>query len=359
METRHRLNDDGFLLSRLPIPARSDDRPQMRLLPFGTDNVMMIRSAFTCFLLAFAVAPSNGQIAFGGTPIGFDDRTSYPEAAVVEFPAVDAVRLLAEDDATTSSGMKGPLRFGVNHGTDLNGTNSGIGIAYPDGSTAWRVVLHCPGAKSINLVFGEFIIPAGTRVFVWNEAGAVLGAFTQASSGGQHSLGVAPLSGERITVQFEHPVGTVGTGSLRITQVTHGYRDPGPDRDLGASGACNNNVICPEGDPWREQIASVAMIVVNGNGYCTGQLINNCANDGTPYFLTANHCLQGGAPANWVFRFNWASPTCEPTASGPTDNTVSGATPHLRRAMMSGTPVGTPRGKPPPRRRRSIILQET
>ena len=53
------------------------------------------------------------------------------------------------------------------------------------------------------------------------------------------------------------------------------------------SGSCNNNVICPEGDPWRDQIRSVAMITVGGSGFCTGQLINNCANDGTPYFLTA------------------------------------------------------------------------
>ena len=27
------------------------------------------------------------------------------------------------------------------------------------------------------------------------------------------------------------------------------------------------------------------MIVVNGNGICTGALINNTENDGTPYFL--------------------------------------------------------------------------
>ena len=41
---------------------------------------------------------------------------------------------------------------------------------------------------------------------------------------------------------------------------------------------------------WEDPIRSVAIITVQGNGICTGQPINNCSNDGTPYFLTANHC---------------------------------------------------------------------
>src|SRR5690606_10985800 len=82
---------------------------------------------------------------------------------------------------------------------------------------------------------------------------------------------------------------------------------------------------CPEGDPWRDQIRSVAMMVVGGSGLCTGQLINNCAEDGTPYFLTANHCL-GGSTNNWVFRFNWESPSCNQNQNGPTNQSVTGAT---------------------------------
>ena len=46
------------------------------------------------------------------------------------------------------------------------------------------------------------------------------------------------------------------------------------------------------------------MIVIGGNGICSGALVNNTCNDGTPYFLTANHCL-GGSTGSWAFRFNW------------------------------------------------------
>lgn len=235
-------------------------------------------------------------------------------------------RLLSEDAEQLAAGIKGPMRFGVNHPADLSLTNSGTWSATEDGTAVWQIELHCPGAVSINLVFGEFVLPEDARVFVINTDNAVLGAFTQASSGGRNSLGVSPLPGDRITVRFECPASSCGAAALRITQVTHGYRAAGNGRGLGDSDACNNNTICPEGDPWRDAIASVAMVIANGNGWCTGQLINDCANDGTPYFLTANHCLGGQDPANWIFRFNWESPTCEPTTAGPTDHTVSGAT---------------------------------
>ncbi|MBL7983901.1 MAG: T9SS type A sorting domain-containing protein, partial [Flavobacteriales bacterium] len=67
--------------------------------------------------------------------------------------------------------------------------------------------------------------------------------------------------------------------------------------------------------------------IIAGGGYCTGTLLNNCNNDSIPYFLTANHCLEGGTPPDtWVFRFNWDSPTCDPTENAPTDLTVSGST---------------------------------
>ena len=52
---------------------------------------------------------------------------------------------------------------------------------------------------------------------------------------------------------------------------------------------------------------SVAMLVTGGSGFCSGALVNNTSNDGTPYFLTANHCVGSGTVTGWAFRFNWRS----------------------------------------------------
>lgn len=279
--------------------------------------------AVPCAMLFFA--PLQAQIAFGGEPLGAKAiKMGLPEAPVVRMPDVDAAALMAEDDARAAAGIKGPYRFGYNHATDLTLQNSGVWSTLPNGDRVWRLAILCPGAYSINFEFNTYVVPSGAHVFVWNDRGEHLGAFTAESNPGHTELGVTQLPGNRITIEYHEPVAVAGQGQLRIGQVTHAYRDIFHMlRGLGDSGSCNNNVICPEGDDWRDQIASVAMITVGGSGLCTGQLLNDCNNSGIPYFLTANHCVSGGV-GGWVFRFKWESPTCTPTTNGPTSFTISG-----------------------------------
>jgi hypothetical protein len=65
------------------------------------------------------------------------------------------------------------------------------------------------------------------------------------------------------------------------------------------------------------------MLVTGGNGFCTGSLINNTNNDGTPLFLSANHCYSN--PSTLVFWFNWQSETCNNPTTVPTHDAMSGA----------------------------------
>ena len=286
-------------------------------------------------LVATAVAPFSivAQIEQGGVPASLGRSLDQP--AGVRLPNVD-VAALAAQDALNDNNKAIPWRFGKNHSVNLSLENSGSWTVLGDGTRVWRLGLECPDALSVNFEFHDFRPAPGGKVFVLDQWGGYLGAFTSANDPtGTHVLGVQAVKGQRITVEYSIPA-TGPVGNLRIGQVTHGYRDIFRySRALGESGACNNNVICAEGDPWRDQIRSVAMIVVGGEGACTGTLINNCANNGTPYFLTANHCL-GGNVSTWVFRFNWNSPTCSPTTNGTTTQTVSGAT---LLASSAGTDV--------------------
>jgi lysyl endopeptidase len=276
-------------------------------------------------LLLTATLPSLCQIAYGGKAFGLMEHDlDLPAAPLVTMPAVDSEAMLAEDELRYADGRKGPYRFGVNHATDLSLENSGVWHEMPNGDRLWRLSIECPGAYSINFEFHDYHVPYGGLVFVYNEAGRQLGAFMAGSNGGKPTMGVTQLPGDRITVEYYEPLEVSGEGRLRIGQVTHAYVDLFKiSRGLGDSGPCNINVICPEGDDWRDQIRSTAIITAGGNGFCTGTLINNCAEDGTPYFLTADHCLDPGVE-NWVFRFNWDSPVCDPTENGPLDQTVSG-----------------------------------
>ena len=283
-----------------------------------------LRSLVIAFLVPLAGA-STAQVSFGGRPIGLlTNASALPTPAEVHLPAVDPAPLMAEDEARAEAGIKGPYRFGFNHEVDLGTDNSGTWHTLRNGDRVWRQAIVCPGAFSINFRFDAFIVPEGGRVFVYNDEGRYFGAFTAASAAGRTRLGVSQMPGSRITIEYHEPAGVSGEGHLHIDRVTHAYRDIfGYARDLGDSGPCNINVICPEGDNWRDQIRSVAIITTGGSGFCTGTLLNNCAQDSTPYFLTANHCL-GPDVADWVFRFNWDSPSCDPTEDGPIDQTVSG-----------------------------------
>ena len=285
------------------------------------------RSVLWILVVIGGLSDLHAQIAFGGSPIGLSTGAALLRPVpVVELPQVDREALLLEDAANEMAGVKGPYRFGFNHAVDLGTSTNGDWTVLRNGDRVWRMGILCPGAFSINFVFSEFVVPAGGKVFVYNEQGDRLGAFTAESVPGHIRMGVTQLPGERITIEYQEPASVAGAGRLRIGRVTHGYRDIfSMAKDFGESGACNINVICPEGDDWRDQIRSVALLTTGGSGFCTGTLVNTCAEDGTPYFLTADHCLDADVE-DWVFRFNWDSPTCGPTENAPMDQTVVGCT---------------------------------
>jgi len=121
---------------------------------------------------------------------------------------------------------------------------------------------------------------------------------------------------------------------LTIGTVAHAYRDifklaENFEKGFGDSGDCNNNVVCPEAEEWENQVRSVALITLgNGTRWCSGSLLNNTTNDGTPYFLTANHCTEGQTVSTMVFIFNYQSDICDPGGTGNDGNlsqSVSGA----------------------------------
>ena len=288
-------------------------------------TVHTFRSALV-LATALLVHPTQAQVEHGGTPLTMRRAAELPTPAGVRLPDVD-IATLATQDAINDQDKSIPYRFGYNHTVDLGIDNSGSWTTLEDGTRVWRIGIECPNAISINFEFDAFDIAEGAKVFVIDPSGAHIGAFTRAEDHGEHVLGVQPMRGPWIIVEYQVPAG-LRLGHLHIAQVTHGYRDVFKyARGLGDSGSCNNNVICPEGDNWRPQIRAVAMIVVSGSGICSGTLLNNCAQDGTPFFLTANHCLPGNLNVStWVFRFNWESPNCATNTNGPTNQTVSGAT---------------------------------
>ncbi|MCB0761259.1 MAG: trypsin-like peptidase domain-containing protein [Flavobacteriales bacterium] len=268
---------------------------------------------------------SRAQVSYGGEPLTWSNDKINWHIGYAEMPEFDVDAMLAEDEITNQY-KNSPYRFAKNFYPGLNLDNAGYWHELPNGDRVWLMSVRSPGAYTLNLGFDLFYIPEGGKLFIYTpDHEQLIGAFDHRNNNADQELGTWPLAGDELIIEYYEPASHQGETQLQIGRVSHDYRDiEKVARGLGDSGSCNNNVVCPEGDPWSNEINAVAMIVVSGSGICTGSLINNAANDGHPYFMTANHCL-GGSVASWSFRFNWQSTTCVGNTVGSFD-TVSGAT---------------------------------
>lgn len=295
----------------------------------------LLLTVFLSFGIIVLSQTNTGKKCFGWT--GELAPYGAPETAVM--PGYDQ-SIIDEEDAINDLRKDQPWRFGYKYDTNLSLENSGEWIKLANGDRIWRVGIECPGAMTVNLLLDDLFLPEGATLFLYDKQRTnKIGAYTSRNNRENGELGTELIHGESIIVEYYEPAYVKGLGSLRITNVIHGYRGLGSiQKDLAKalndSGPCNIDVNCPLGEDWTNQIRSVAMIVVGGSGICSGALINNTCNDGKPYFLTANHCL-GGSTSSWAFRFNWESPegteSCAEfggsTDPGPPyDQTANGAT---------------------------------
>ncbi|MFK7968777.1 MAG: T9SS type A sorting domain-containing protein [Bacteroidia bacterium] len=292
--------------------------------------VTLVKTSFLLFSLLFA-GLSYAQIASPEPAQSM--RYRLPKAPSHTLSPIPIQQLLEEDQA--EQGKNIPPRFGhpIPFSTDLK--NHGLWTVLPDGGRVWRLRIVARGAYSINFVFDEFYLPEGGTMHAYNDDRTYrVGAFTSANHQPDGKFATAPIKGEAITIELFEPAAHRGESRLRLASAVHAYVDLFEDADrvsrqFGTSGRCNNDVAC-KGTGWEDQISSVGMIIVGTSRSCSGAIVNNTLGDGRPYFLTADHCLNGPvAPgtylSTWVFVFNYESPTC----NGPDGS--------LRQSITGGT----------------------
>jgi V8-like Glu-specific endopeptidase len=189
----------------------------------------------------------------------------------------------------------------------------------------YRLSIKSQGAKSLNIIFGNYQVPKGAKLFLYNENyNSIIGAFTSNNNKKSKKLPTHPVSGEILTIEYFEPYFAQTKGILTIGKVSHdiyGIEDGG----FGRSGDCQVDINCNEGNDWQDEKRAVCKIIINGSGLCTGTLMNNTSFDGTPLFLTANHCICNQNDAeNSVYIFNYESPSCD-GGDGSVSQQISGA----------------------------------
>ena len=292
-----------------------------------------------CLFLSVSV---KAQISHGGQPLPLTATKSQTEDLFITMPPFDLAEQLRLDSLEATD-LRSGFRFAYKFMTDYTPENSGVRFILPDGTKVWRLGIRSEGALSLNIMFSKYHLPEGARVFLYNsDQSEVLGSFNHLNNSERAILPVAPIRGDELIVEYQEPAGVAFPGKLAIGEVNHGYRnfrvsEPQPDF---TPFECMPVIACYQDSTTRYDAIerSVVLMIINGTTGCTGTLVNNTANDGKPYLLTASHCLNNQfqiknpdyeeVAGNIVCYFNYNSPQCSPVEPGRTDQTVASA--HFR-----------------------------
>ncbi len=250
---------------------------------------------------------------------------SLDRVPLVGFPAPDLIALAQEDARREEDGL--PYRFAASREVSLTPGNSGTWENLSGGRRLWRLRIGCPEVLSLNLGFTDYRLPSGATLLVYSadKTGSVLhfDADDNRSSG---QLWTPVLLTTELVIELEVDAVDGEKVILELGRVGCGYRDFGEDKST-KSGLCNIDVVCPEGDDWRDEIASVGVYSFGGNKKCTGVLVNNTGQDQRPLFLTADHCeVNDLNVASVVVYWNFESSACGDHGGGSLEQWSNGET---------------------------------
>ncbi|QNP48932.1 trypsin-like peptidase domain-containing protein [Diaphorobacter aerolatus] len=241
--------------------------------------------------------------------------------------SVIATNKLLKWQASASGGEIAAISF---ESADAFGLRLGVQIDSLPGSALLRV--YAQGRRD------EAFEIAGQRVLQTLEANLKAGD----DSAEGRTWWTPGADGEELTLEIELPAGTPGSlVQISVPSIVHVYHDlslplesdvtpnTGKAEVIGNSGACNLDSTCyEEYRSQRDAVARMVYITPAGGYLCTGTLLNDKSSSGTPYFVTANHCISSQTVAStlqtfWFFR----TPTCNArTLSSATKTLQNGAT---------------------------------
>ena len=282
-----------------------------------------MRPVYKCYIL-IAILFLNIQFSFAqieskGTPVFFNLKSSD-----IKVPEINLIVPETTEDTYDKSRFKS-LKIAELYETDIDVINNALWIDHEKGKVGMLSV-SIDEAKSIGLIFSKFKLPENTKLFLYNEDGSVVrGSYTSVNNKDFNTFAVNPLPGNKIYIQIQ--TGNVSNTDLTIGKISYSKKESSHTTfNAVNSEYCNVDINCNQETDIQQIKHAVCKLLIDGVTLCSGTLINNTANDGKAYLITANHCIQSNAEANnTIFYFDYEKPYCD----GPffdASQTISGAT---------------------------------
>jgi hypothetical protein len=312
------------------------------------------------------VLPSYSQINRGGQPFSYDTVFSRQVNIQMKRMGVRNDVVISDLDKETEEARIEQLTGKCNScrsGGKYYGKEIDMGIDFfssaqmtpMDDGEIWTMKIVSEKSEGFQFLFNDFYLPDGCLLFFYNEERTMhLGAFTSANNRDDGHFITQHLNGNIAHIELFVPADADEQPRLFLDKVVYIFdnslrRGPFSNPSSPEAEYCHINTACQQGDSWREEIKSVALIlektVDKYYGFCTGALINkagNYDNTSNPYFLTANHCYQifgernnpsapvitsgYSDPKNWVFLFRHESTSCFSNGSDVSNSLTKSAT---------------------------------
>ncbi|MCA9310177.1 MAG: trypsin-like peptidase domain-containing protein, partial [Phycisphaerales bacterium] len=265
--------------------------------------------------------------------LGLDLDAGRDLVGQVMLPPVDVERLLEEDAAQEP--WDKVLRWGVGRDIAVEMTD-GVWHDLPGLGRLWVVDVVAAEAMAMRIQFSDMNLPEGAQLYAYSVADSTKVAGPYAGTGlfDTGEFWGPTLLGDQVRIELFVPRAAdlqVGMHHryFRVGRIQHMYRDPvqeaflkGEFGDERGAGSCHNDVSCYPG--WADVAkASAGIGWVNSNSlWCSGTMLNTTANDQTPYWLTANHCLSTAGDAQsaeiyWLYQRNGCGGSIPSVASVP------------------------------------------
>lgn len=321
-----------------------------------------MKNLLPIFLLAICLIIGqwvSAQVNSGILPKSAVAQLSEASVPQIEVATPDLAALQAKSEKSIKDGT--PLKTGIVMPLQLTTDNAGIWEHTDDGYDIWRLRLHNAKALGCCALFERFQLPEGAQFFVYNDDKSLIyGPYTNEDNPSGEGYNTGLFTGGDVILEYvspKHMLNQNENPDILIAGYTYFYRSEGlPDNRIsgtkdaetgyGASQSCMINVNCSEGDNWRVQQKGVGRMLVYmeeggqvGAGWCSGTLINNTMGDGTPYFLTANHCADGTTSQYFNYceiYFHYECPYCNCT-SEPGKITYTGVTKVASSPIQGGS----------------------
>jgi hypothetical protein len=234
-------------------------------------------------------------------------------------PALNNRALMSYADSVDAASATGKYMkrygYGIANNMDLKSAAQYHNPSIANGKL-WIFKVSSATALGLQFNFSKFTLPLNASLYIYTaNRQQVLGPYTAMhgidSPVKAISFGSVPIFSNEVYLEYYESDSDKVSGEVVFANIIHLFSDVTP----GDAADCQLDVPCVGVNGCKKNAVAL-MLSYDGNNnltsLCTGTLMNNTSNNGTPYFLTAAHCVPtSNFLYNMQFVFDYQRAACD------------------------------------------------